>query len=187
MPSFADGVDTGLFLPTTEIIDTGYIYDIDNFSADQLKQILIRIVQAFNDSNTTMNLKDSAIYSLQEFVNGQIFFPNPALSSTTAQTPQFRQVFRKVFNIGALPNAATKTVAHGIPSSATNTFTRIYGAASDVGLTKQYIPLPFVDVSGMVAAGNTELSLDDTNIYVTTTGNGTNFTVCYIILEYLKQ
>lgn len=187
MPSFADGADVGLFLPTTTVIDIGYIQDIDQFTPDILKQILIRVVQALNDSNSTVNLKDSALYPLTEFVTGQTYFPDPTLSSTTGQNPEQRQTFRKVFNVGPLANAGTTTIPHGITVTNLTTFTRIYGTANDVGVTKQYIPLPFVDVSGTVAAGNIELSVDNTNIYITTTGNGTNFTICYVILEFLKN
>lgn len=187
MPSFADGVDVGLFLPTTTVIDTGYINDIDQFTPDILKQILIRLVQAINDSNSTVNLKDSALYPLTEFVTGQLYFPDPTLSSTTSQLPSQRQTFRKVFSIGPLANAGTTTTPHGITVDGSTTFTRIYGVANDVGVTKEYIPLPYVDVTGTVVAGNIELRLDATNIYVTTTGNGSNFTICYVILEFLKQ
>ncbi len=186
MASFPDGVGPGLFLPTTEILDVQQ-FVTDNLTADQLQELLIRIVQAFNDVNQAVNLKDTGIYSEAEFVNGQVFFPNPTLSSLTAQAPTQRQVFRKVINSGALQNAGTTTVAHGITVDASTTFTRIYGAASDVGASKEYLPLPFVDVTGTVAAGNVELHVDGTNVLITTTGDGTNFTVSYVILEYIKQ
>ena len=66
--------NTGVFLPTTEIIDIQFIYDNKNLQQD-LKEMLIRIVQAFNDSNTAVNFKDTAIYSLSEILNGQLFYP----------------------------------------------------------------------------------------------------------------
>lgn len=174
--------DQGLFLPTTELFDIQRLRQ-EKISDEQLKEILIRIVQAFNDSNAAVNLKDTGVYSEEEYVNGQTFFPNTAFPTVQ------RAVFRKVVNFGALPNAAPKTVAHGITINAFSqpdiTFTRIYGCASDL-VAPYYIPIPFVDVSGTLAAGNIEIYVDNTNVVIETTGNGTNFTACYVVLEYIK-
>jgi hypothetical protein len=87
--------------------------------------------------------------------------------------------------MGALLDDDTLSVAHGIPITSTYSFTRIYGAATDQ--TGTYIPLPFVSVSGTIIAGNIELYADETFVYVTTTGNGTNFTICYVVLEYIAN
>jgi len=183
MASYPTNVGPGLFLQTTDI------FDIRLIPADNplLRNLFVRINQAFGDANRAINIKDTGIYDQSEFVNGQTYFPNPSLSSTTTQRPTQRQVFRKVFLVGALANAGTTTIAHGITVDGNTTFTRIYGTANAVGVAKSYIPLPFVSVSGSVAAGNIELRADDTNIYITTTGNGTNFTVNYVVLEYLKN
>lgn len=177
--------NTGLFVPTTDNYDLTRLEGKD-LGSIEFKQFMIKLMQRTNQIALALNLKDSAMYYQQEFVNGQVFFPNPALSSTTQQTPTPRQVFRSVYSIGALPNAATKTVAHGIAVNGLFTFTRIYGCASSTG-TLDYIPLPYVDVTGTILAGNTELTVDGTNIYVTTTGNGAFFDTTYIILEYLKN
>ncbi len=184
--SYNTGAEPGLFLPTTELFDVG---DLEQAGVNNelFKELLIRISQASNTSNLALNLKDTGYYVIEEFVNGQVFFKNPALSSTTAQVPSFRQVFRKVINFGTLPNSGAANVAHGITIDDNTTFTRIYGTASDVGVSKEYITLPYIDVSGTVAAGNIELRVDNTNVTITTTGDGTNFTFCYIILEYLKN
>ena len=178
-------INTGLFVPTTDNYDLTKLEGKD-LGSIEFKQFMIKLMQRTNQIALALNLKDSAMYYQQEFVNGQTFFPNPALSSTTQQSPTPRQVFRSVYSIGALPNAATKTVPHGITVSNLFTFTRIYGCASST-TSRDYIPLPFVSVSGTVLAGNIELAVDQTNIYVTTTGDGTSFNITYIILEYLKN
>ena len=178
-------INTGLFVPTTDNYDLNKLEGKDLGSVE-FKQFMIKLMQRTNQIALALNLKDSAMYYQEEFVNGQTFFPDPALSSTTPQTPTPRQVFRLVLSIGALPNAGTKTVPHGIAISNIFTFTRIYGCASST-VSRDYIPLPFVDVSGTILAGSTELSVDQTNIYVTTAGNGTTFDTTYIILEYLKN
>ncbi len=179
--------EQGLFLPTTEIIDLERLRG-EKISDDQLREIIIRIVQAFNESNIAVNLKDTGIYSLQEFVNGQTFFPDPSLSSLTAEVPELRQIFRKVINFGGLPNAGTTTIAHSITIDAVTqpliTFTRIYGCATDL-LTPEYIPLPYS--STVAVTDNIELAVDATNVSIRTGIDRTAFTTCYVVLEYLKQ
>src|SRR5678815_1473821 len=125
MANFPNNLGPGAFLPTTDVYDTQAIYELDIKSED-FKEFLVRLRQSTNNIALVVNIKDSGYYVLTEFVNGQAFFPNPLLSSTTQQAPVFRQVFRKVINFGALPNAGTKSVAHGIDINSTFTFTRIY-------------------------------------------------------------
>lgn len=180
-------INTGLFVSTTDNYDLTRLEGKDLGSLE-FKQFMIKLMQRTNQIALALNLKDSAMYYQQEFVNGQTFFPDPTLGSTTSQTPTPRQVFRRVYSIGALPNTGTKTVPHGIAVTDMFTFTRIYGCASSTSIGDlNYIPLPFVSVSGLVVAGNIELVVDETNIYVTTTGNGSFFDTTYIILEYLKN
>lgn len=180
-------INTGLFVPTTDNYDLTKLEGKD-LGSIEFKQFMIKLMQRTNQIALALNLKDSAMYYTQEFVNGQTFFSNPALSSTTSQSPTPRQVFRSVYSIGALPNAGTKTVAHGIAVNSMFTFTRIYGCSSSTTPGDlNYIPLPYVSVLGIVVVGNVELTVDETNIYVTTTGDGTNFDTTYIILEYLKN
>ena len=171
----------GSFVPTTNIWDATFIQDID-VNSPEFKELLIRLYQNLNLMALTLNTKDSGLYTNDEFVNGQLYFPNPALSSSTTTNPSARNVYRKVINFGALPNTATKSVLHDIPITAGYSFTRIYGAASDqVGLT--YLPLPFVDAAG---TDNIQLDVDQFDINITTTSDRTNYTVTYVIVEYLK-
>lgn len=182
MGIFPSNVGPGLFLPTTQLIDTQSIYDNENLDED-LKQIMIRMVQAFNDYANAINLKDTGIYNLAEFVSGNVYFPNPALKSTTREQPTFRQVFRIVVNFGALPNNANKAVAHGLTIDANTTFTAIYATATDtVGFTAIPIPMQFVATTNKI-----DLRIDATNVNIQTNFNATNYNVCYVILEYLKN
>lgn len=175
------GTNFGSYVPTTNIWDPSQLLEVDVNSQD-FKELLIRMYQNLNLMALALNVKDSAIYGTEEFVNGQIFFPDPSLSSSSSTTPQFRSVFRTVVNFGALPNAGTKSVAHDIPVNTAFTFTRIYGVASDTtGLT--YLPLPFVDSAGV---DNIQLDVDAVDVNITTTSDRTNYNVTYVILEYIK-
>ena len=176
--SFPDSVNPGLFLSTTPMFDVG---DLSN--QENMKQLLIKLTQFSNDIAIILNQKDSAIYFLNQFVNGQTFFPDPALNSGTAQAPMPRQVFRQVFNFGALPNTATKTLAHNIAPTALFTFTRIYGASSDT-TGFNYLPLPYASPT---LVNNISLSVSATNIIVTTAADYSAWDTTYIILEWLKN
>ncbi len=172
--------DQGLFLPTTEIFDIRWIRE-GKISNEQLQEILIRISQAIGESNKAVNLKDTGVYSLEEYVNGQTFFPN------TAFNQQFRGVFRKVIDFGALPNNAVKSVAHGITIDAFTqpdiTFTRIYGCATDL-TDPEYIPIPYSSTTAI--ANNIELSIDNNDVRIRTGTDQTAFTTCYVVVEYIK-
>jgi hypothetical protein len=165
---------TGLFVPTTQSWD---ISDIpQELSKEQLKELLVRLYQNLNTIALVLNRKESAYYPLnQDFVTSAQYFPN-------ATTPtQFRSVVRTVIDFGALPNTATKNVAHNINFNRNYTLTRFYGAATDsTGLN--YIPLPYAST---VLANSIELSLTGANVVVTTGSNRSNFNRCIIVIEYL--
>ncbi len=170
----------GLFLPTTEIFDTQQLQG-GKLSEEQMKEILIRIVQAFNDSNIAMNLKDTGVYSLDEYVSAQTFFPD----LTVSQKP--RPAYRKVIDFGGLPNTGTTSVAHGIAFDTNSIGTRIYGTATDpsaapAGLRK--IPIPYASPT---LANNIEIDIDSTNVNITTGSDRTAFTKCIVVLEYLAS
>ena len=171
----------GIFVPTTDIWDVAEIYDVE-ITSPEFKELLIRMYQNLNRMSLAINIKDSAWYDTNQFVNNQIFFPNPATSSFNSTNPD-RQVMRLVVNFGALPNTGTTSVAHGIVCTGITTFTRIYGVANDV-TNKVYLPLPY---ASSTAANNIELNVDATNVNIITGSDRTAFTICYVILEFLQQ
>lgn len=181
----------GAFVPTSFIWDVARITDID-VNSQEFKELLVRLYQNVVNIANTLNIKDSGYYNVLEFVNGQLFFPNPLFTSQSLETTSFRQVLRKVINFGALPNTGTKSVPHGITCEAFSagppiipgtSFTRIYATASDqTGLT--YIPIPYSSTTSL--ADNIELNVDNTNVNITTGSNRSNFNETYIILEYLQ-
>ena len=173
--------DTGAFLGTTQEWDVSEIYSTE-VTSPEFKELLVRLYQNLNNMATMINLKDTGYYDTSEFVTGQQFFPGTVDSTTTAEA-KFRSVYRKVIDFGALPNAAAKTVAHGITCNTSTQFTRIYGAANKLAAPLSYLPLPYASA---VAANVIELSVDNTNVTITTGVNRTAFTSCYIVIEFLK-
>lgn len=184
MPSHSPESEIGSFIPTTDVYDVDTIYEMDVKSQD-FKDFLVRLRQSINNVAMVLNIKDTGYYPLEtEFVCSKSYFPDPALGVSTAQKPILRQVFRKNFLFGQLPNTGTIQLAHGITINATYPvrFTDIFGTANDIA-TFNYISLPYADAANQ----NIELRVDQNNIYITTTSDRTNFSSAFVTLEYIKQ
>ena len=166
----------GLFVSTTDNYDITRLQGKDLGSVE-FQQFIVKLMSRTNDIAITLNQKDSGIYQSGEFNTGQVLFTAPNIKSS---------IFRSRIITGQLPNAGTKTVAHGLTFDTNTTMVKIYGAASDTVHT-EYIPLPFVSVGGTFVVGNIQVYADATNIYITTTGNGSNFDKSYVIIEYVKS
>ena len=96
---------------------------------------------------------------------------------------QNRDVYRKVIDFGALPNTATTSVAHGISFDASSTLTHLYAAATDP-VNFIYLPIPYASPT---LANNIEIYLDATNVNIITGSNRAAFTICYVVIEWLKN
>lgn len=179
--SYGPQVSLGVLLPTTDAWDPSQLNTVK--LDPEFKEVLVRLYQNLSNMANAVNLKQSAYYVQTEFLDGGLFFPNPSLSSTTPQAPTYRADFRKVINFGALPNAGTKSLPHGLLITDTYSFTHVYGAATDQ-TAMAGIPLPYPST---IALNTIELWVDAVNVNVRTTANYSNYNVSYIILEYIKQ
>jgi hypothetical protein len=179
----------GAFGPTTNVWDVTELQQVD-VKSPEFKELLVRLYQNINLMNLVLQVADKGVYQTEEFLNGQIWFPNPANNSSTQTSPQFRQDFRRVVNMRAtepsLPNSGTIHLPHHIPwNNANMSWTRIYGVATNPTAAHGQptgLPLPYAAVAGSI-----ELNVDDTYVNITTTSNRTMYTVCYVVLEYLYQ
>lgn len=180
----ANPQQVGSFVPTTNIWADAQRLSSAEMTSPEFRQLLVNLYENVGLIATVLNTKDTGYYERSNFVNGQVFFPNPDLNSATQLRPTVRQVFRQVVNFGTLPNATTKSVAHQIPITSLVSFTRIYATASD-RTNKAYIPIPYVDVG--TPANNIQIDVDATNVSITTGADYTAYTLCYVVLEYLKQ
>lgn len=101
-----------------------------------------------------------------------------AFSTTAHQTGQFwvdgKPIYRKVVDLGALPNNTTKSVAHGL--TGLGEIVSLGGIAiDDATAFAAAFPLPS-DVVG--------LAIDTTNVDVTTASDLTAYDQAYAIVEY---
>lgn len=152
--------------------------DLDEFR-EICSLLFMRIIDA-------VNKKEGSLYYLQEIGNFQSYF-------TANQPFVYRNVYRMVVNFGALPNATTKSVAHGIvgidPTTGPSTFSFTLIDATSTNPTngaEQFIPIPYIDTSGAVGS-NVAIYVDQTNVNITTTADLRAFTTTYVVLEYLKN
>lgn len=187
MPSFNPETELGAFIPTTDIYDVDNIYDLD-VKSQEFKDFLVRIRQNINNVAMLLNIKDTGYYPTTEFVCSKSWFPNPNLTAATANKPQWRQVFRKTFILGALPVAGTATIAHGINYGTDYpvTFTDIYGTANDT-VNFRAIPLPFIGPGSNPLWGNVSIDIDANNINITVTADMSSFDTGYLVLEFIKE
>lgn len=168
--------NAGLYVGTTQVWDVAQLYEVE-ITSPEFKELLVRMYQQIGKIATGLNLKDTGMYFDQEIVSGQTFFPLDISDLNTN-----RSAFRKLVIIGPLPNAGLKQVPHGIAVDANTSWTRIYGAATDpVALTG--IPLPYASPT---LNQNISLSVDQTNVNITTAINYSTYTTCYVVLEFLK-
>ena len=137
-----------------------------------LTDYLKRIVEALND-------KEVGQYNTQELITGESWF-------TAGDSNKFRYPFRKVIDFGALPNSGVKTAAHGITTNGSTVFTRIYGTSTDQGATTitAAVPIPYADTAAV--GTNIELSVDATNVIITTGIDYSAFNETYVVLEYIQ-
>lgn len=88
-----------------------------------------------------------------------------------------KRIYRKVVDVGTLPNATTKQVAHGISY---DTIVNLKGVCSNSD--NAFLPIPAVATSSQYSI---ELSLDVTNVVITTAQDRSAFSG-YVIIEYTK-
>lgn len=179
MPITNPNMNTGSFIATTNVWDVSQLYDIDVNSQD-FKELLVRLYQNLNNMVLILNTKDTGIYSQSEFINSQQFFPSTI--SSTNQESNYRTVYRKVINFGALPNAGAKSVAHNIPVDERYSLTRLYASATNPVAPFSLIPIPF---ASPVLNENIKIEMTGTNITITTGIDRTAYTICYVIAEYI--
>lgn len=179
MPVTNPNMNTGSFIATTNVWDTSQLQDID-VNSPEFKELLVRLYQNINNIVLILNTKDTGIYSQNEFINAQQYFPS--VMSGTNQEANYRAVYRKVINFGTLPNAGAKSVAHNINVDERYSLTRLYASATNPVSTFSMIPIPF---ASPVLNENIKLEMTGTNITITTGIDRTAYTICYVVAEYI--
>jgi hypothetical protein len=92
-----------------------------------------------------------------------------------------KPIFRKTVDVGAMPNATTKNVAHGIASL--GTLVRLFGTTQGGG---EFHPLP-TPAHPAGAAHRIHVMLTATNIVIETGDDLSGYTIGWITVEYTKS
>lgn len=91
-----------------------------------------------------------------------------------------KTLYRKVVNCGALPNATSKRVAHGITD-----FEKIISLKGVASTSYNYV-ITLPNISTADVKNGVSLNADTTHIYIDTMIDRTTYTSSYAILEYTK-
>ena len=172
MNNFSDAQQLESYVPVYDAVPDKW-EDARPFVVEQLKRLA-----------NAVNIREIGWFIDEEVLSGKAFIPglNNAADGGTSQ--QYRQILRKVIDFGPLPAAAIKAVPHGITVDANFTLVQIYGAATDP-ITFQSIPIPFSTPNALNQ--NILLSMDAFNVNVVVGINFSNFTRCFITIEYLQE
>lgn len=154
------------------------------FPEDDFPEYDVKLRQSLNNIASAVNTKDSGLYTDEETITGQQFLPT--FSTDTSSNLNYRDVFRKVIDFGALPNAVSKSVPHGISTTQNYSIVRLYGAATEPGVSTitQGITIPHVNLA--TPSAGVQIDMNATNIIITTTTNYSIFTRCFVVVEYIK-
>jgi hypothetical protein len=136
------------------------------------------LVEQLREMTNGINARELAIYVNDEELTGGQFVRG------AASPPQFRNIFRKVIDFGALPNATAKSIQHFITFSANTLVIKHHAWANDPA-SNLAIPIPYVNVAN--PADGVQLDVDGTNVTITTTSDYSNYTSTFVVLEYIQE
>lgn len=176
----------GVYIPTTEVWDVAQLYQVD-VTSPEFKELLVRMYQNLNRMALALNVSTKGYYDIQgEFVDGNLWFQKPGLTSKTSQAPVYRQEYRTVLNLpqvaGIALGAGATTINHNITVNAGTLFTLIYATASDT-VGNNYYPIPWASAAGTT---NIEIKVNATQVTITN-NSGINFTDCFVVLQYIQN
>lgn len=159
------------------------VYDHIPESWESARQALIEYLKIISNA---VNIREIGWFLEEELLSGQQFFPG---TTSSLDDQQFRSVFRKVVDFGALPNAGTKSVPHGITVTANTSLVQLYAAATQplvVAPPQPFmgIPIPF---SSPTLNENIKITMDGTNINITTAINYSTYTRCFVSIHYIQE
>lgn len=142
------------------------------------------IVEQFKRISNAVNIREIGWFLDQELLSGKAFIPGATALSDLSTSQTFRQVLRKVIDFGPLPAAGTKAVPHGITVDANFTLVQLYAAATDP-VAFQSIPIPYVDPANLTFS--IRLALVGNNVQISVGVDRSNFTRCFVVLEFLQE
>lgn len=136
--------------------------EMREFLQEQIKRI-----------SSVVNTKGGALYIPVEQASFQKYF-------TSRDSNVFRDGYRMVVDFGPLPASGDKRVPHNIKFNKNFALTDLYAAATDP-VNLSYIIIPYV------ASNPIKIELDAHDVIISVTSDRSSYTICYVVIEYLKQ
>ena len=177
--------------PSTDIatdIGNGVTFKYSNTSTSTPQDkptIAIRIIKGTTVSNLTFKpmLEIGAIAHAYDPTPSDTNYDSNAVHETiTGKTwIDGKTIYRKVVDLGTLPNATTKDVSHGI--SNVSAFVDVRGMAVNIANGIVTLPIPRVATSSSM---NLDVSLNATNVHLETSFDYSGWTG-FVIIEYTKS
>lgn len=150
------------------------VYDSMPENWQEARQYLVEQLKMIANS---VNAKEIGWILEEELLNGCQFQPSVASSG------QYRSVFRKLVDFGALPDTSRKPIPHGLSITDRFTLIELTACATDpVGLTS--LSLPF---ASSIANENIKLFLDSTNVIIETAKDYSSYSRCFVIINYIQE
>lgn len=157
-------------------IPTTVVFDVGEITAENSSELIVRLYIATNNIIEALNKKDTGYYLTTTFNTGQVFF------NANNDFNNLRSIYRIVVPFGALPNNATKSVAHGIPNLGT-TWSQVRLDVSSTQPNTKSIDIPGFDPADITKPIN--VWVDGTHVNIQTTSNMSAFTITWVIFEYI--
>lgn len=141
------------------------VYDAIPDSWEEGRPFLVENLKRITNS---LNAKEIGFFLDQELLSGKQFFPG----SGTNNNQEFRSIFRKVVNTGALAAGANPGVAHGITFDVNFSLISLWVAGTDSAT-----------LTARVINGN-DVLMDATNIVIT---SPQAFDRSFCVIEYIQE
>lgn len=136
---------------------------------DDYKSFRLQFSQIYQRLTASLNSKEGGLYVPDEKITNQQYFDE--------NDPQNnKNVYRMVIDFGALPNASSKSVNHGIAWNDNYRLTRAYGGSTDKNINKS-LAIPNDGIC---------IEINSTSVTIITTSDRSNFTETTIVIEYTK-
>ena len=145
-----------------------FLSESENFLDKTYDDFRVTFNDTYSEIAKNVNTKELGYYQPTEMVNGQRWYDTPQ---------NYKTVYRKRVDVGALLDTANKPAAHDITITASTIVTRIYGTANYA--SNEFLPLPYMGANPIY------LSMDGSYVNVQSTSNRTNYTA-YVIIEYVQ-
>ena len=152
---------------TVNAADVSYDNTLSGLTADDVQEAIDELDAAVDDLNTAIGQIDTGVhYSTTEQIIG---------------TVGDEVLYRKMVDCGALPNATSKVVAHGI-SDLKRCYKIDCVATASTGVN---LPIPML-LSTSQVSNTVTLSVDSTNINFNSGVDVSGYAETFVIIEYTK-